>query len=114
MYCLENVRFCKLWPDAQTLLKDGIDLVKGREEEGLNVRKPLLKLVEGSKGRPGVARGEAGGQHGRQPLHRGQNFPLLAFIVSPDGWEARGSAGAAVQPIEFVQLPVSVILRAFL
>lgn len=46
------------------------------------MRKPLLKLVEGSKGRPGVARGEAGGQHGRQP----------------DGWEARGSAGAAVQP----------------
>ena len=80
----------------------------------MNERKPLLKLVEGSKGRPGVARGEAGGQHGRQPLHRRQNFPLLAFIVSPDGWEARGSAGAAVQPIEFVQLPVSVILRAFL
>ena len=93
-------------------LKDGIDLVKGREEEGLNVRKPLLKLVEGSKGRPGVARGEAGGQHGRQPLHRGQNFPLLGLIVSPDGWEARCSAGAAVQPIEFVQL--QVISRVFL
>ena len=32
-----------------------------------------------------------------------QTFQPLASIVLPDGREARGSAGATVQPIEFVQ-----------
>ena len=41
------------------------------------MRKPLLKLVEGTKGCPGVSRREAGGQHGRQPLCWAQNFPFL-------------------------------------
>ena len=101
-------------PKNKILPKDGIDrhLVKGREEQRLNVRKPLLKLVEGSKGSPGAARGAAGGKHGGQPLN--QNCQPLAWIVSPDGREARRSAGTAVQPaIEFVQFSGSVILRIF-
>ena len=76
------------------------------------MRKPLLKLVEGSKGCPGAARGAAGGKHGGQPLN--QNCQPLAWIVSPDGREARRSAGTAVQSaIELVQFPGSVILRIF-
>ena len=72
------------------------------------MRKPLLKLVEGTKGCPGVSRREAGGQHGRQPLHWPQNFPFLVFHLPPDGREAGGSAGAAVQPMKLVSSVLSI------
>ena len=43
------------------MLKDGSDLVEGREKERLNVGKSLLKLMERTKWRPGVTRGESRG-----------------------------------------------------